>query len=352
LFTNTQTLALGSTFSCPSADEAGFAVGSTNTASNPIFCSFPAFSGENPDDFYCTYSPSTGALVTDNDAGFCPATAVSDGSSGTGSATSSDYTATATGTDYWVATYNGDANNGSVSSGAAAEPVTVTPAVAVPCTAGYYSVSGDAPCTPASSGNYVSGSGATSQTPCPLGHYQSQTGQSSCVAASTGDYVGTTGSSSQTACAPGYYQPATGQSSCIAAGLGYYVSGSGSASEVQCPPGLTTLVVASTSCVGPTKLVAAAVNKQPGIVQLSATLTTRANGKGLAGQTIVFKIGSSVLCTAVTRSNGTASCVDILTFNQFVYANSYTASYAGSGAYLPSTATGSFYLGSIFANIR
>jgi hypothetical protein len=45
-----------------------------------------------------------------------------------GTATSKGYTAAATGTDYWVATYNGDSNNSSVSSGAASEPVTITPA--------------------------------------------------------------------------------------------------------------------------------------------------------------------------------------------------------------------------------
>ena len=41
------------------------------------------------------------------------------------------YTATATGTDYWVATYNGDSNNNPVTSGPALEPVVVT-AVIVP----------------------------------------------------------------------------------------------------------------------------------------------------------------------------------------------------------------------------
>jgi hypothetical protein len=49
-----------------------------------------------------------------------------------GVASSKPYTTTATGTDYWVATYNGDGNNGSVTSGVAAEPVTVgkaTPAI-------------------------------------------------------------------------------------------------------------------------------------------------------------------------------------------------------------------------------
>ena len=34
--------------------------------------------------------------------------------------------ATATGTDYWVATYNGDSNNSPVTSGTALEPVTIT----------------------------------------------------------------------------------------------------------------------------------------------------------------------------------------------------------------------------------
>jgi hypothetical protein len=45
-----------------------------------------------------------------------------------GMATSAGYTATATGTDYWVATYNGDSNNSSVTSGTALEPVSITPA--------------------------------------------------------------------------------------------------------------------------------------------------------------------------------------------------------------------------------
>ena len=45
-----------------------------------------------------------------------------------GVATSKGYTATATGTDYWVATYNGDSSNNPVSSGNAAEPVTINQA--------------------------------------------------------------------------------------------------------------------------------------------------------------------------------------------------------------------------------
>jgi hypothetical protein len=42
-----------------------------------------------------------------------------------GSATSGKYTTVTAGTDYWVATYNGDTNNASVSSGPADEPVLV-----------------------------------------------------------------------------------------------------------------------------------------------------------------------------------------------------------------------------------
>jgi hypothetical protein len=42
-----------------------------------------------------------------------------------GTATSKGYTATATGTDYWGATYNGDSNNSKATSGSAAEPVSV-----------------------------------------------------------------------------------------------------------------------------------------------------------------------------------------------------------------------------------
>jgi uncharacterized repeat protein (TIGR01451 family) len=64
-------------FTCPSQDNAGFALGQSNLTTNPIFCSYPAIQGENPNDFFCTYSQTTGNLVQDHDAGFCPAKAVS-----------------------------------------------------------------------------------------------------------------------------------------------------------------------------------------------------------------------------------------------------------------------------------
>jgi hypothetical protein len=148
------TVSGGSSYTCPPQDMLGFALGSSDTSSNPIFCSYPAVSGEDPKDFYCEYSATTGVLVTDHDAGLCAAKAVgpnttptgtvtfklynNDSASGTplftdteslvsGVATSAGYTATAIGTDYWVATYNGDSNYNPVSSSTSGEPVTITP---------------------------------------------------------------------------------------------------------------------------------------------------------------------------------------------------------------------------------
>ena len=46
-----------------------------------------------------------------------------------GTATSTRYTTTAAGTDYWVATYDGDSNNTKVASASAGEPVTIHAAV-------------------------------------------------------------------------------------------------------------------------------------------------------------------------------------------------------------------------------
>ena len=44
------------TYHCPTSDTAGFPLGQLDESSDPIFCSYPAFQGEDPNDFYCTYS--------------------------------------------------------------------------------------------------------------------------------------------------------------------------------------------------------------------------------------------------------------------------------------------------------
>ena len=74
----------------------------------------------------------------------------------------------------------------------------------VPCTAGTFSASGNAPCTPAPIGRFVASSGATVSQPCVAGTYQNQTGQLGCITASAGFYVADSGASTQTACATGY----------------------------------------------------------------------------------------------------------------------------------------------------
>ena len=75
--------------------------------------------GDNPTgtvtfNFYSNPSGTGTPLFTDTE------TLVS------GTATSRGFTVTASGTDYWVATYNGDSNNAPVTSGAASAPVTIT----------------------------------------------------------------------------------------------------------------------------------------------------------------------------------------------------------------------------------
>ncbi|KIJ94055.1 hypothetical protein K443DRAFT_684076 [Laccaria amethystina LaAM-08-1] len=64
------------THTCPSTDQAGFPLGNSSDDGTTLFCSYPAFPGEDPNDFFCKYSSTGGGLRDDNDAGFCPGTAV------------------------------------------------------------------------------------------------------------------------------------------------------------------------------------------------------------------------------------------------------------------------------------
>ena len=56
----------------------------------------------------------------------------------------------------------------------------------------------------------------------------------------------------------------------------------------------------------------------------------------LAGKTITFTIAGATECTATTISTGSATCTVI----GLLTANAYTATFAGDGDSLPSTATG------------
>ena len=72
----TTTTMVSSQFQCPPADQLGFGLRQSDLSTDPIFCSYPAVEGEDPNDFFCTYSATTGALVEDHDAGLCEPNAV------------------------------------------------------------------------------------------------------------------------------------------------------------------------------------------------------------------------------------------------------------------------------------
>lgn len=89
-----------------------------------------------------------------------------------------------------------------------------------PCGAGTWSVTGFAPCTPADPGNFATGPGATSQTPCAAGTFQPLAGAAQCDPAPMGSYVDSAGATSATPCQTGTTTAVTGATSladCVSA---------------------------------------------------------------------------------------------------------------------------------------
>lgn len=120
--------------------------------------------------------------------------------------------------------------------------------VAVPCSPGSYSATGNTPCTLASPGSFVALPGATTQTACAVGTYSSAPGATACTLASPGSFVATTGATSQTACAIGSYSAVAGASACTLASAGSFVSTSGAVSQTACPVGSFSPTTGATSC--------------------------------------------------------------------------------------------------------
>ena len=149
----------GLEFICPSEDLTARSLIAHSTPSGAISCTYQVV----PNNFFCVYFSDTGLLKQDHDNGFCPPVAsigtvsvdptgtvtfnlynnpngtgtplftdtetlTGGTAAGSGTATSKGYTTAATGTVYWVATYNGDSSNSAVTSGTQLEPVTVTAA--------------------------------------------------------------------------------------------------------------------------------------------------------------------------------------------------------------------------------
>jgi len=121
------------------------------------------------------------------------------------------------------------------------------------CTAGNYSNTGLAPCTPAAAGNYVSEIGQDGEFQCFFGTYQSATGQSSCILASAGTFVSGSGATFALPCELGKFQPNSGGRTCINAQANHYVHLTGQSSQTACPNGYTSAVASTSSsaCIAP-----------------------------------------------------------------------------------------------------
>jgi hypothetical protein len=176
-------------------------------------------------------------------------------------------------------------------------PASSTPATSVlvgACGPGYYSSNGIGPCTPARPGDFVAGTQATVEDPCPPGAYSFASASASCTAATPGWYApgGTAQATScpggtycpaqsgapigcpagsycfeqsgqPIACPAGYFCPAgttlpspcaigtyaaAGASQCTLAAPGWYVASTGSPSQTQCLPGTTTTTAGQSVC--------------------------------------------------------------------------------------------------------
>lgn len=105
-----------------------------------------------------------------------------------------------------------------------------------------------ASCVPADPGFFVSESGATEQTPCPLGTFQPLFGSASCASATLGYFVAQLGSAAQTECAEGTYQPFSGQITCYQAAPGTFVATTGAIASTPCPLGTFQPFAGAASC--------------------------------------------------------------------------------------------------------
>lgn len=87
-----------------------------------------------------------------------------------------------------------------------------------------------------------------------------------------------------------------------------------------------------------TNLVAAKASRGALKITFSATLTRVVDGGALAGKPITFKIAGATVCSATTNATGKASCS---VGGLVIGSGSYTATFAGDGNYLATSATGS-----------
>ncbi|KAJ7260449.1 hypothetical protein B0H12DRAFT_1069685 [Mycena haematopus] len=69
------------TATCALNDDAGTLLGAGpyyySISGGVLFCSYPSYPDEDPNDWYCTYDSTTGSLINDRDNGWCPLALVS-----------------------------------------------------------------------------------------------------------------------------------------------------------------------------------------------------------------------------------------------------------------------------------
>ena len=95
-------------------------------------------------------------------------------------------------------------------------------------------------CDLADPGYYAGGTAAPNQSPCAPGSYQPNSGQESCLPTDPGYFVNVEAAQMQSECALGSYQPDSGQDSCLLADPGYYVDSTAAIEQTACPSGTTS----------------------------------------------------------------------------------------------------------------
>lgn len=117
------------------------------------------------------------------------------------------------------------------------------------------------------------------------------------------------------------------------------VSGAGSLVRI-CPGFVPPVPVMTVLNAAPSVARVSVAKGLEATLTLSATLTT---DKGIAvpGQTVMFSAGATAVCSAVTDSDGRAACAGIVDgVAPSVLSLGYTATFAGSSPYLPSSSSG------------
>jgi hypothetical protein len=112
------------------------------------------------------------------------------------------------------------------------------------------------------------------------------------------------------------------------------------------PPGTASQALSISIAKGTTALAVNPVILGPPLVltigSVSATLTGGSPAEGIAGQTVTFTSGSTVICSGVTSSSGAVTCnFTVTSLLVLILADGVTATYAGSTSWLPSSGSSS-----------